>query len=277
MMRAARNLPAPMRFEIFGESDLLDLPELQPPGWGDLVPRFRFFIQASFCFPIKISIHGKMIGIGASICHADSAWLACIVIHPDHRNQGLGTIITQKLMDGLDQGIYKTIFLDATHLGFPVYQKLGFQTELEYLHFRSEEAYSIPSNDEFLIDYLPEYLNQILELDSEVSGENRRLTILQYVDGAKLFLEANRLEGFFLPQLSDGLIVANTSQAGISLMKFRLQTRNFSIFPESNEEAIRLVEDLHFSHYRSSKRMRWGSARSWKPHMLFNRISGQLG
>jgi hypothetical protein len=277
MYSAATNLPASMRFEVFEEADLMNLPELQPPGWGDLVPRFRFFIWATFCFPIKITSQGRMIGIGASICHADSAWLACIVIHPEFRNQGLGTIITQKLMNDLDPGKYQTIFLDATYLGFPVYQKLGFETELEYLHFKTEKPLVIDLAEQFITDFRPEYQSQVLALDIIASGEDRQGTLLPFLQGSKVFITGNSLEGFFISDLSDGLIVASTRRAGLALMKFRLQARNFSIFPESNEMALSLVRELNFNHYRSSKRMRWGPPRAWEPSMLYNRISGQLG
>jgi GNAT superfamily N-acetyltransferase len=277
MIIAAKNLPAYMRFEIFEDRDLLNLPELQPPTWGDLIPRFRHFIDAHFCFPIKISFHEKMIAIGASICHADSAWLACIVVHPDYRNQGLGTIITQKLMNDLDLTKFQTIFLDATHLGFPVYQKLGFETELEYLHLKSEDFVPVLADLTNIFSYSGRFLGSLLELDQKVSGEDRRQTLMAHIAGAKLFLKDQRLEGFYMPSLSDGLIVAVNEEAGQALMNVRLQGRNFAIFPESNEAAFKMLTSLHFNHYRSSKRMRWGKARPWMPQMLYNRISGQLG
>ena len=277
MIPSAKNLPVNMRFETFEEADLLDLPVLQPPGWGDLIPRFRFFIDVPFCFPIKITFFDKMIGIGASICHADSAWLACIVIHPDHRNQGLGTMITRKLMDDLDRRRYQTIFLDATYLGFPVYQKLGFVTELEYVHLKSGEPFSVESGHECLADFNDKFYEEIIILDKRISGEDRQETIKLYLRGAKIFLRNNNLEGFYLPGLSDGLIIAGNEEAGLALMKLRLTTRNFSIFPECNKTALEFVQSLHFNHYRSSKRMRWGREKPWHPQLLFNRISGQLG
>jgi hypothetical protein len=186
-------------------------------------------------------------------------------------------MITQKLMNDLDPGKYQTIFLDATQSGFPVYQKLGFVTELEYLHLKSAEPYSVVADFKTIIDYSDLYFNALLELDQRVSGEDRRQTLIGYIKGAKLFLKGKRLEGFYMPELSDGLIVASNEEAGLALMRLRLQTRQFSIFPESNRAALDMVLGLRFNHYRSSKRMRWGQPRLWEPRMLFNRISGQLG
>jgi N-acetylglutamate synthase-like GNAT family acetyltransferase len=266
-----------MRLEKFEASDLENLPALQPPGWGDLVPRFRYFIQSDFCFPKKISINGNMAAIGAIIYHVDSVWLACIVVHPNERNKGLGTLITKYLMDEVDARKYKTIYLDATKMGFPIYEKLGFITELEYFHLKSENDQSFDVNQENPVDFLRKFQDKVLSLDRLVSGEDRSKTILEHIDSAKLVFENNELLGFYIPGLADGLIVASEPRAGIGLMKLRLMNKNFAIFPAVNKNALEFLKQHHFLQYRSSKRMCWGESRPWRPECLYNRISGQLG
>ncbi len=266
-----------MRIENFGSRDLEHLPALQPPGWGDLVPRFRYFIQSDFCFPKKISIDGSMAAIGASIYHGDSVWLACIVVHPDQRNKGLGTFITKYLMDQVDGSRYNTIYLDATKLGFPIYEKLGFITELEYLHLKSENDWSFDMNLENIVSFSSGFQEKLLLMDRLVSGEDRRKTILEQIGTAKLVLNNNDLLGFYIPGLADGLIVASDPRAGIRLMKLRLQDKKFAIFPARNKIALDFLSQHQFVEYRSSKRMRWGQERPWHPESLYNRISGQLG
>jgi len=119
----------------FLPGDLEQLPYLQPADWGDLMPRFRYFIDSPFCKPIKIEEQGQVIAIGASMFHKDTVWLACIVVHPDHRKKGLGATITQDLISDVDSNVYPTIYLDATDFGYPVYKKLGFEVETEYAHY----------------------------------------------------------------------------------------------------------------------------------------------
>lgn len=266
-----------MHIENFEAADLEHLQALQPPGWGDLIPRFRYFIQSNFCFPKKISIHGNMVAIGASIYHGDSVWLACIVVHPDERNKGLGTLITRHLMDQVDASRYETIYLDATKMGFQIYEKLGFITELEYVHMKSENDLTFDINQDNMIDFADRFQEEVLSLDRLVSGEERSQTILEQINTAKLVVENNELLGFYVPGLADGLIIASKAIAGIGLMKLRLMTKNFAIFPAINKDALQFLNQHHFIQYRSSKRMRWGKSRPWRPESLYNRISGQLG
>jgi hypothetical protein len=150
-----------------------------------------------------------MAAIGASIYHSDSVWLACIVVHPDERNKGLGTLITRHLMDIVDEGKYKTIYLDATTMGFPLYEKLGFITELEYVHLKSENDLIFDTRKTNIIDFAHRFRDKLLSLDRLVSGEDRSQTILEQIGSAKLITEDSELLGFYLPGLADGLVVAS--------------------------------------------------------------------
>src|ERR1700730_18484389 len=127
----------PIRIE-----DLEEIREFQPEGWGDIVDLFIYNIHCSFCYPIKMSIAGRMVAVGNTILYKDTAWLSQIIVHPAYRNKGLGKALTQELIGQIDQQQYKTILLDATGLGYPVYQKLGFVTISEHLHFSSSEIAS---------------------------------------------------------------------------------------------------------------------------------------
>ena len=44
-----------------------------------------------------------MVGIGLTICHEDEIQLACIIVHPEHREKDWGKMITQQLLDSLDK------------------------------------------------------------------------------------------------------------------------------------------------------------------------------
>jgi GNAT superfamily N-acetyltransferase len=63
-----------------------------------------------------------------------------IIVHPDHRGRGYGKAITQALLDRIDRTRYRTVYLDATDMGFPVYQSLGFVEEVRYGHYSLASA-----------------------------------------------------------------------------------------------------------------------------------------
>jgi N-acetylglutamate synthase-like GNAT family acetyltransferase len=266
-----------MIFETFGHSDLNNLKEFEPPGWGDLVPRFSHFIQHSFCQPLKLTKGGKTVGIGTSIFHEDTAWLACIIVHPDHRNKGLGHTITQKLIDDTHRQQFETIYLDATDLGYPVYKKLGFEVQTQYSHFKLLQPLPAIEGSGLVSSAGEKYREQIFQLDRDVSGEGRQMTLAEHISSSLVYQVDDRLEGFYMPTLDNGLIVAATERAGLELMRYRLRDKDFAVLPVDNKPAIAYLHQNNLHHLRNSRRMILGKHRQTQLQHLYNRISGQLG
>src|SRR5688500_3639509 len=124
-------------FDLFPD-ELNDLIALQPEGWPDIRPHFQFYFNSSFCSPIKLVADKKIVGIGSCIYHRETAWLGHIIVHKEFRNQGIGTKITQALVERALEINSSTISLIATELGEPVYAKLGFRKESDYCFFTKE-------------------------------------------------------------------------------------------------------------------------------------------
>ena len=266
-----------MKFEPLVNSDFPYLKEFEPPNWGDLVPRFRYHIESAFCNPVKMTIADKTVAIGTIIFHKDSAWLASIIVHPDHRGQGYGTAITQKLVGMIDSSKFSTIYLDATDLGYPVYLKLGFELEATYAHLKSEENITGLQLSGSVIPYKEKYLEQILQLDKIISCENRQDTITENLTTTLVYINNNRVEGFYMPSLGNGLIIAENELAGIELVKCRLENNYYAILPSQNIQAINFLQQNSLVQFRISRRMFIGKKREWKGSCIYNRISGQLG
>ena len=125
-----------MQIQQFEPIDIKSLPNLQPEDWGNITPAFQFYLTSQFCFPLKVIIDNKMVGVGAAIIHNEIAWLAHIIVHPDYRKKGIGKTISQTLVDNSKSHHCETIYLIATELGAPVYAGIGFETETEYLMFK---------------------------------------------------------------------------------------------------------------------------------------------
>jgi len=250
-----------MRFEPLNESDFYYLKEFEPPNWGDLVPRFRYCIDSVFCDPIKLVVGNRTVAIGTTIFHRDSAWLASIIVHPDHRGNGYGTKITQQLVDSIDTRKYTTIYLDATDLGYPVYKKLGFQQEAAYAHLRSAENITGMQFSNKIISYEPGYFQQLLQLDKAISCEDRQDTITEHLATAKLYVDNNGVKGFYLPSLGNGLIIAGNDIAGIELVKCRLENNYYAILPEANKATIDFLQQNNLVQFRISRRMFMGKGK----------------
>jgi GNAT superfamily N-acetyltransferase len=265
-----------MNIGILTPSDLRHIPALQPDGWQDITPAIEYYTRSSFCFPIKVVVENDVAGIGCAIIHDDVAWLGHIVVHRDHRNKGLGRLITQSLVESKEVRACETVYLIATDLGEPVYRKLGFEAEGEYLFYKEIAMPVLPRHPD-ISEELDQYVQQIVLLDRECSGEDRSVHLKEHLAGGYVLQRKGRIDGFYLPAFGDGLIVASTAEAGVALMKFRLSTKDSASFPIENTEASAFLEKLGYFSFRKAKRMRLGANRTWKATNLYNRVGGNIG
>ena len=266
-----------MRFSPFTHSDIPVLDELRPPDWTDIKIPFQFYLSSDFCFPIKLIHEDKIIGVGCPIIHDDVAWLGHIIVHPDFRNQGHGTTITKHLIKIAEGLKTSTIFLIATDMGAPVYSKLGFETETEYLFYKDvllKEKF-VRSNNVIL--FQEKYFDQLYQLDKKLSSENRLPHMTEHCSSGIVYLENDRVLGFYLPNFGEGIILAEHPSAGIELLKFHLSKNDKVVFPIENTFALQFMTQHSLEFFRKAKRMRLGIKREWVPSSIFNRIGGNLG
>lgn len=266
-----------MDIRTLEQNDLNLLTDLIPPGWDAIMPALEFCTSSDFCFPVKITIDQKIVGIGTTTIHNDVAWLAHIIVHPDYRNQSIGRVITHTLMEISNTNRCDTIYLLATELGEPVYKKAGFETETEYVYFKGIKMLAGSMYSEHILPFSNDFKTQISALDRHISGEDRMIQLEPYLSTGFVFVKDNEVEGFYLPALGDGLIVATTFPAGQALMELRLTSKDFAAFPIDNITAAAYMQQHNFKKVRSEKRMRSGKPRDWQPENLYNRIGGNLG
>ncbi len=265
-----------MDIQTLEHSDINLIIDLQPTGW-EIIPSFDFYTLSDFCFPIKVTIDKKIVGIGTTTIHNDIAWLAHIIVHPDYRNQSIGKLITQTLVEISNSKLCDTIYLLATDLGEPVYKKVGFETETDYLYFKGEKTIGTYTKTENIVAFNSDFKKQISNLDRQVSGEDRMFQLEQHLSSGFVYSQDNEVKGFYLPTLGDGLIIASTNSAGQELMKLRLTSKDFAAFPIDNVSSTEFMHQNNFKEVRREKRMRLGKKRNWQPTNIYNRIGGNLG
>ncbi len=266
-----------MKIQPLVNNDLEQVKELQPPDWSDIIPIHKYYLSSGFCRPIKIMIDNRLAGIGTAIIHPDTAWLAHIIVHPDFRNRGMGKFITRYLIEtGISEG-KKTIYLLATDLGASVYESLGFETEIEYAFYKDGNCNMNPDTDPGIQAYEAKYKSQLIQLDRLSSGEDRAFRLEEFLAGAYLYIMDQKVKGYYIPQLGEGLVIAEDITAGIALMRLRLKHATIAVLPRSNQAASKFLLENNYTEFRKAKRMRLGMQRPWQPHYYYNRISGQLG
>ncbi len=152
------------------ESDIPAAMQLkEAAGWNQTEDDWRrlLLLEPNGCFcAIK---DGCLVGTTTTTTYADElAWIGMVLVDPQHRRQG----IAAKLMSvGLDylNGKVRTVKLDATALGQPVYERFGFQ--VESLVERWSRAGSLHREEQ--ADFDRDSLDELLALDREGFNADR--------------------------------------------------------------------------------------------------------
>ena len=267
-----------MKFDSVTYSDLNEIRKLQPEGWPDIVSDFKFYLDTDFCLPLKTELGNRIAGIGAAILLGYSAWIAHIIVDKDFRNKGIGYSIMEALMNMLKGFSLRSYMLIATEIGKSLYEKAGFKVVSDYVYFRREVSWNDPIISEQVRPYDSAFSADILELDRNISGEDRCVFLRDQLMGSKIYIQNNSLAGVYVPDLGEGLIIADTKDAGLELMKIKYAMSDKAVLPEENKAGISFLEQNGFIRTQvKGTRMVYGEDVRWKPDRVFSRIGGNVG
>jgi len=267
-----------MRFNIITDKDLEQLGVLQPDGWPDIIAEFRFYINSEFCNPIKVLIDNRIVGVGNSIVFKHTAWLAHIIVGKQFRNRGIGFQIVHRLLTDLQGKMIDTVLLIATEQGESVYRKAGFRVVSEYFFLHRVKQWNDTLISKSIIPYRDKYYTAAIAIDKKISGENREPLIKEHLDHCYLYLDNHELTGFYLPDLGEGLILAECTMTGVELMKIKYSKVDKAVLPSENIAGIDFLKHHGFSESGiKGKRMILGKEIPWKPDCLYSRIGGNFG
>lgn len=211
-------------------------------------------------------------------CFGPVAWIAMVLTDPEFRGRGLASALMRHAVELLQSRGVTTIRLDATTLGRPVYERLGFAVDYELNRWK-REALSAAAIDDSKYPGLrqasPEDLGAIMELDRQTVGCDRSkfLAALLAESPAGAFITDGtpRPAGFALCRLgSDALqlgpIVAIDPKVGRLLLSTAIaetgKTAHYCDAPTKNTAAETSLRAAGFSSLRPLYRMTLGEKRT---------------
>ena len=112
-----------------GESDLDACMALKERiGWNQTRRDWEAFLALRPLGCFVAVADGAVVGtVTTTNYHDDFAWIGMVLVSPEHRRQGIGTMLLQTALGSLAS--CKTVRLDATPHGKQVYVRLGFHDE----------------------------------------------------------------------------------------------------------------------------------------------------
>lgn len=249
-----------------------------PPDWNlDLQELYCRHYEREYFIPLAAVIGDDIAGTGIAIINETAAWLGTIIVRDEYRNRGIGRAITEHLIDAVQKRGVVSILLTASALGLPIYEKIGFQKDSEYVFFKTDSSFMSGPVDEHIQPITGADADALLEMDREVTGEHRGTLLNDYFEGGFIYKRGS-LEGYYLPAYGKGLIVAESETAGIELLKFRLSQDTSSIcIPATNTAAMKLLTSLGYGEYQRSPRMFLQTNVRWQPEKIYSRGTGYSG
>lgn len=260
----------------------VEIPHLKgfaPPDWNtDLSLIFSFHYGQPYFYPIAAELDGELVGCANGLWSGNAAWLGNIVVLPGFRGQGIGYALTKHLVDfHQSKGCISQILI-ATKMGEPVYRKLGFETISNYVFCKAE----VPVNPNLASHIRPataKDIPSILRVDQYLTGEDRRLFLERFMAGAWVHDSAPGIvDGFFLPDLAQGPVLAENDTAGLALLAFKLDRGSRSmVVPEANQVALSFLREHGFNETTRAPRMILGKGTHWQPEHIYSRGGGYCG
>ena len=269
-----------LRIRQIEQSEIPQLQNFPPEDWNLDLPRlFSFHFGYPYFYPAAVEVDHKIIGCGIAIVHGTISWLGTIIVLPEFRRRGIGKEITSHLIEYCKGKGCNTQLLIASEMGEPVYRKLGFTTSATYVVYKRESIVPIQRISN-VREVRQEDAKYIKELDREISGEERFTFLERFLSTGWVYSpeKSDHITGVYLPDFGNGLIHAKNSEAGLALIKVRLNRgKTTAVVPSLNTIAREYLLSEGFQEYRTAPRMILGNDVQWYPTMLYNRAAGYCG
>jgi GNAT superfamily N-acetyltransferase len=174
--------------ELLVESDIPAAYSLSTlAGWNQTEADWRRLLrlEPQGCFCIRTD-SGLAATTTALRYGSDLAWIGMVLTHPHRRHEGLATRLVRHALDWLRQHGVATIKLDATDLGAPIYERLGFATEQFVQRWARDYA-------AFTEPYLEDTCPIPYDFDATIFGANRTAVLKALLQDSRSICDNDHL------------------------------------------------------------------------------------
>ncbi|HUL51103.1 MAG TPA: GNAT family N-acetyltransferase [Candidatus Nitrosotalea sp.] len=243
-------------------------------GWNQTLEDWRrlLSLEPDGCF-LGLQ-NNKVIGSVTTTTYGrELAWIGMMLVHPDHRKQGIGKILMSQAVNYLQARKVKCIKLDATPAGRPLYEKFGFLPEstLTRCERSADSRTAVQGNDiRNLRNLVDSDQAAIEQIDTAACGVSRSRLIESLVKqscAALVWLDCGKVAGWGLMRAGTnadylGPINCPSTDGAVSLLKGLLSAaQNRPVIwdvPGGNPAAVAAARQLDFECRRQLTRMRLG-------------------
>jgi len=237
-------------------------------GWNQTEADWRRFIklEPEGCFVGELN--GRSVGTTTTCVFRKTAWIAMVLVDVNARHKGVGTTLLKHSIEYLKSRQVRTIRLDATSLGRPIYEKLGFVPDYELARFEGRATEARESVT--VVAAAPELFAEIIEFDKRTTGRERAKMLgrlfEEFPENVRIVRRAGKIEGFITMRPGANAVQIGpctaTGEAGPALFCDALDRCAakpvFVDIPLDNTEAVKVAESNELAVQRTLTRMSWG-------------------
>jgi GNAT superfamily N-acetyltransferase len=153
-------------------------------------------LQPEGCFVAELE--GRPVGTTTTCVFDSVGWIAMVLVEKAARGKGIGTSMMRHALAYLDGCEVRTARLDATSLGRPVYEPLGFVAEYELARWTGVGAGG--QTAACVAPVSGNLMESVYQLDCRITGTNRRRLLEQFLrerpDALLSFTDCGHIAGY---------------------------------------------------------------------------------
>jgi GNAT superfamily N-acetyltransferase len=224
-------------------------------GWNQTAEDWQLLLQCGIGECLAIDSGGRVVATTTLVCYgSELAWLGMVLTHPDFRKRGLARRLVEAALGIAQQKGVRTIKLDATALGSPLYRSLGFREEQTVERWSGTGALTSSTI------LMPPEETPVFTLDGQAFGADRgrilelleqRATVQVEEDGFAMLRPGARASHL-------GPCIARSPESAKRLIGICLSTRPGEWYWDlltANHAAVDLANEFNFKRRRVLVRM----------------------
>jgi len=232
-------------------------------GWNQTESDWLRFMNMEPAGCFVAVLNGASVGTTTTCVLGQAAWIAMVLVDVNARGSGVGTALLKHALNYLEERKVKTVRLDATPAGQPIYEKLGFIPEYKLARF---EGIAPPDKRKPVVTKpTPEIFASIIEFDNRMTGTDRAKMLSRLFEelpeNIRIIRHGNLIEGYITArpganavQIGPCIAASETRQkcraaegnAGPALLCDALKRwagkKVFVDIPLDNPEAVKIAE-----------------------------------
>ncbi len=157
---------------------LADMPSLMrlknAEGWNQTEEDWSMFIGYDSSVNLVAVMGETIVGSVTAINYASAVvWIGMMLVDRNYRGRGISRHLLQQVLENMQ--FCKSIKLDATPAGYPVYKKFGFMDELRLSRMTHPSVAGIPGvSHSFKVEAInSQIISEIFDYDQSVFGARR--------------------------------------------------------------------------------------------------------